>query len=523
MKYKLKFNLLPNEAWYGADINYGYKLPVTENSRAKTDTRYIDSCNQATPLWVSNKGRYIWSNAGYLVKWNKGTAVCCSEKSEIRLYDGYKNLRGAYLAASKAHFPFDGKLPDEMMFRTPQYCTWIHLATNQNEEDIIDFAKGILDSGMTAGELIIDDGWQTDFGEWEFHPDKFKNPKRMIDELHQMGFKVILWICPFVAPTVKDYSFMIENRMLVRNCFGKTAYRTWWNGKHPVLDLSNPKSVEWFKATADRLMNEYGVDGFKQDAGDAYFYKDSDRTFRPGTDANAQSYLWAETAREYEFNELRACFKGGGWGVTQRLADKTHSWDRNGLNTLIPNALLQGLSGYPYSCPDMIGGGEISSFKRKNGDTFSIDKAENEFDTELLIRWCQCSALMPMMQYSFAIWKMENDTAREVCISCAELHQKYADTILSLAQNASKTGEPIIRSLEYQYPNQGYEKVNDMFMLGESILVSPVLKKGDRQKTLRLPNGKWRYVPDKKEYIGGEIITVDAPLDVLPIFEKTAD
>lgn len=401
MKYKLKFNLLPNEAGYGADINYGYKLPVTENSRTKTDTRYIDSYNQATPLWVSNKGRYIWSNAGYMVKWNKGTAVCYSEKSEIKLYDGYKNLRGAYLAASKAHFPFDGK--------------------------------------------------------------------------------------------------------------------------HPVLDLSNPKSAEWFKATADRLMNEYGVDGFKQDAGDAYFYKDSDRTFRPGTDANEQSYLWAETAREYEFNELRACFKGGGWGVTQRLADKTHSWDRNGLNTLIPNALLQGLSGYPYSCPDMIGGGEISSFKRKNGDTFSIDKAENEFDTELLIRWCQCSALMPMMQYSFAIWKMENDTAREVCISCAELHQKYADTIISLAQNASKTGEPIIRSLEYQYPNQGYEKANDMFMLGESILVSPVLKKGDRQKTLRLPNGKWRYVPNKKVYIGGEIITVDAPLDVLPIFEKTAD
>ena len=45
MKYKLKFNLLPNEAWYGADINYGYKLPVTENSRTKTDTRYIDSYN----------------------------------------------------------------------------------------------------------------------------------------------------------------------------------------------------------------------------------------------------------------------------------------------------------------------------------------------------------------------------------------------------------------------------------------------------------------------------------------------
>lgn len=521
MKYKLIFDLLPNEVWYGANINDGYKLPITENSKTRTDTRYINSYNQASTLWLSSKGRYVWSDNGYLVKWNKGKAVCSSEKSEIKLYAGFENLRGAYLAASKAHFPFDGRLPNKMMFCTPQYCTWIHLATNQKEDDIIAFAKGILDAGMTAGELIIDDGWQTDFGEWEFHPDKFKNPKAMIDTLHEMGFKVILWICPFVAPTVKAYPFMLANQMLVRNCFGKNAYRIWWNGKHPVLDLSNPKSVEWFRATAERLMKEYGVDGFKQDAGDAYFYKDNDRTFRRGVDANEQSYLWAETAREYEFNELRACFKGGGWGVTQRLADKTHSWDRNGLNTLIPNALLQGLCGYPYSCPDMIGGGEISSFKRKDeGDVFSIDKDESEFDSELLIRWCQCSALMPMMQYSFAIWKMKNSTARNVCISCAKIHQKYSDLIISLAENAAKTGEPIIRSLEYQYPNQGYEAVKDMFLLGENILVAPVLNKGDRQKTLHLPSGKWHYVPDGTEFIGGKTITVNAPLDVLPIFEK---
>lgn len=523
MKYKLKFDFLPDEVWYGANVNDGWKLPITESSKTKTDTRYISSYNQASSLWLSNKGRYIWSNCGYLVKWNNGKAVCLSNKSSIKLYNDFKNLRGAYLAASKAHFPFDKNLPNKTMFRTPQYCTWIHLANNQNEDDIISFAKGILDAGMTTGELIIDDGWQTDFGEWEFSPDKFKNPKAMIDKLHKMGFKVILWICPFVSPETKDFSLMKESKMLVRNCFGRTAYRKWWNGKHPLLDLSNPKAVKWFKSTANRLMKEYGVDGFKQDAGDAYFYKDNDRTFRKGVSANEQSYLWAETARDYEFNELRACFNGGGWGVTQRLADKTHSWNRNGLNTLIPNALLQGLCGYPYSCPDMIGGGEISSFKRKSNGIFNIDKNESEFDSELLIRWCQCSALMPMMQYSFAIWNMKNPVAKKVCISCAELHQKYADIIIALAENASETGEPIIRSLEYQYPNQEYEAVNDMFLLGENILVAPVLKKGDRHKTLRLPTEKWKYIPDGTDYTGGKVITVYAPLDVLPVFEKITD
>ena len=520
MRYRLKFTLLPGEAWYGANISDGWKLPITEKSKTKTDTRYISSYNQASPLWLSTKGRYLWSDEGYLVKWKKGKASCFSKKAEIRLYDGFETLRGAYLAAAKNHFPFDGKIPDEMMFRGPQYCTWIHLATNQRQTDILKFAKSILAAGMPPGELIIDDGWQTTFGHWDFHPDKFTDPRAMICELRAMGFKVILWICPFVAPEAPDYEMMVREKMLVRDRRGKVASRVWWNGKHPLLDFSNPRSVKWFEDLTAHLMADYGVDGFKQDAGDAYFYKDSDRTFRPGVDANEQSFLWAETARKYSFNELRACFKGGGWGVTQRLSDKTHSWDRNGLNTLIPNALLQGLCGYPYSCPDMIGGGEISSFKEKTGEVFDRDKREDQFDTELLTRWCQCSALMPMMQYSFALWNLKDETARNASLSAAKLHVAYADQIIALAKQASVTGEPIIRSAEYQYPHEGYESVKDLFFLGDSILVAPVVKKGERKKTVRLPKGNWKYLPTGTVYPGGQQVTVEALLSVLPLFEK---
>lgn len=413
MAYRLHFDLLPGEAWFGANINDGWTLPITAEDRRKTDTRYITSYNQASPLWLSTKGRYLWSENGYLVKWKKGTVSCFSSTDEIKLYSGFDTLQGAYSAACQAHFPFDGTLPDEMMFRVPQYCTWIHLATDQQEEKILAFARDILKAGMPAGELIIDDGWQTTFGNWDFDPNKFQNPKKMVEQLHAMGFKVILWICPFVAPEAPVYPMMVQKDMLVHNRWGKIASRVWWNGKHPVLDFSNPASIEWFQNLADSLMERYGVDGFKQDAGDAYFYKDNDKTYQPNISANDQCYLWAETARKYRFNELRACFKGGGWGVTQRLADKTHSWERNGLNTLIPNVLLQGLCGYPYSCPDMIGGGEISSFKEKNGDLFDQDKPEDQFDSELLVRWAQASALMPMMQYSFALWNLKNPEIKD--------------------------------------------------------------------------------------------------------------
>ena len=120
MTYKLQFDLLPGEAWFGANINDGWKLPITQETKAVTDTRYISSYNQASPLWLSTKGRYLWSESGYLVQWNRGRAVCTSKKDKIELFDGFETLRGAYLAASKRHFPFDGKTPDALMFRVPQ-------------------------------------------------------------------------------------------------------------------------------------------------------------------------------------------------------------------------------------------------------------------------------------------------------------------------------------------------------------------------------------------------------------------
>lgn len=323
MKYTLKLKMLPNEYWYGADVNHGWRMPMHSASVGIFNTTLITSYNQANTVWVSSKGRYIWSEDGYKTVIKAGRITCKSKTAEIKLFDGYENLRGAYLAASAAHFPPDGKRPNDMMIKAPQYCTWIHLATNQNQKDIVEFAKDILKSGMAPGEMIIDDGWQRTFGDWHFKEEAFPDPKKMVAELHEMGFKVLMWICPFVSKTAPEFNYLVENNMLVRTRLGKIAERKWWNGVDPVLDLSNPKSMEWFKNVAEGLFNDYGIDGLKQDAGDAYFYKDSDKTYVPSTTANDQSYLWAESAREYEYNELRACFKGGGWGVTQRLADKS--------------------------------------------------------------------------------------------------------------------------------------------------------------------------------------------------------
>ncbi len=70
------------------------------------------------------------------------------------------------------------------------------LGYNQNEEDILDYAQSIIDNGFTPGIYMIDEGWSEDYGVYDFYPGRFTDPKGMIEKLHQMGFKVMLWVTP---------------------------------------------------------------------------------------------------------------------------------------------------------------------------------------------------------------------------------------------------------------------------------------------------------------------------------------
>ncbi|MCQ5090565.1 glycoside hydrolase, partial [Ruthenibacterium lactatiformans] len=96
--------------------------------------------------------------------------------------------------------------------------------------------------------------------------------------------------------------------------------------------------------------------------------------------------------------------------------------------SLIPNTLTQGMLGYAFSCPDMIGGGENANF------TANSDK----LDDELFVRYAQCAALMPMMQFSAAPWRELPPKAAELCVQAAKLHEQYTEDILALAKHAAQ-------------------------------------------------------------------------------------
>ena len=503
-----RYEIEENEYWWGGAVEDAYLMPFSKSTEYSIDLTRNMTYNQAVPLYLSSKGRYIWSDAGFAIRFSNGEIHIESEffvefgKSETA------TLRGAFLAAQK-HFMPDGRFPDATMFKVPQYCTWIELLKNQTQEGVLRYARNILKSGMPAGEIIIDNGWQCDFGMWDFDRLKFPDPAEMCKELHDLGFKVILWVVPYVSPDCASYHVLNEGNMLIRTPQGKPFLAEWWEGWSAVLDFSDTRAVDWFYSQCTRLMKDYGVDGFKQDGGDAMFLTDEIVCAEKGCTANRQSELYALSALKFSFNELRACFRCGGKGIAQRISDRHHVWDRQyGLGSLVPNATVQGLLGYAFVCPDMVGGGLSGDFDGKSSDSL---------DTELFVRSCQCSTFMPMMQLSYAFWSAFDKDISDICIKYCLLHASLHDYMMECVRAAAKTGEPIVRNMAYEF-GKG-ELISDQFTIGGRYLVTPVLEKGATSRKVSLFEGKWRYVPTGEIYEAGEY-EIPTPLDILPYFER---
>ena len=137
----------------------------------------------------------------------------------------------------------------------------------------------------------------------------------------------------------------------------------WWNGYSAEMDFTNPAAVEWYSSQLKKMQNEYGVDGFKLDAGDMEYYPATSVSYKKAT-PNEQCEAWGSFGLMYPLNGYRAMWKMGGAPLAERLRDKGHNWED--LKTLVPNLTVAGLLGYPFTCPDMIGGGEFGSFIGRN-------------------------------------------------------------------------------------------------------------------------------------------------------------
>ncbi len=500
---EVQLDVLAGEAWWGGAVTLGTRMPYGDDP-VDINLDGDNRGNQYAPLLVSSKGRYVWCEQAFRFAFKDGALRVASAASPILHGRAGTSLREAFRHASKTFFPTDGKLPDPALFAAPQYNTWIELMYDQNQADVLKYANAIVDQGFPPGVLMIDDNWQEDYGKWTFHPGRFKDPKAMMNELHGLGFKVMVWVCPFVSPDCDVYRALKKKKAFFMEKPGDPAMVAWWNGRSAMLDLSNPEANAWFTGELARLKTDYGVDGFKLDAGDTPFYRAEYLAHRK-LDPNEHARLFGEIGLAFPLNEYRATWKLAGRPLVQRLRDKSHDWAD--LGKLIPDMIAAGLLGYTFVCPDLIGGGEFTSFL----NTATIDQ-------DLIVRSAQIHALAPMMQFSVAPWRVLDAAHLAAVKEAVALRMRFTPRILELARAGAASGEPILRPLAYGYPDGGYEAVKDQFLMGDDLLVAPMVTKGSA-RTVRIPPGTWKG-DDGRVITGPATLSLEVPLARLPFFEK---
>jgi alpha-glucosidase (family GH31 glycosyl hydrolase) len=404
------------------------------------------------------------------------------------------------------HFGHPSEIPPESLFTKPTWTTWARYKTEINEEVILKFADEIIQNEYPYNMLEIDDRWQVHYGDLSFDPLSFPNPKVMIDQLHEKGFKVTVWVIPFLQPESQAFADGANNSWLVRQSDGSPYLVEWWQGRGGLLDVTNPSALEWFFGRLTQFQVQTGLDGFKFDAGEACFLP-SDAVTHQRIHLNEYTHSYVEAvSKHYRLTEVRSGWKNQCAPIFFRQWDKTTAWGLdNGLHSVLTGILALSLAGYPFILPDMVGGNEY----------------DEKADAEMMIRWTQLNALLPAMQFSLAPWEY-GEESNSICRRYAKLHTEFSPRILALAKEAAETGKPIIRPIFWLDENNEEALIcNDEFLLGDDILVAPVVHPNLRQRGILLPAGIWKDHWTGKVYQGPKtLLDYPAPLTTLPFFER---
>jgi len=509
----VKIPLLPGEYWWGGSVMEGLKQPFSATSEGYAcDMRYRhgpSGGNQAAPVLLSSKGRWVWCEQAFRFSVKGGALVVESEKAAPVLSGAAKGgtLRDAYLHCSKAFFPPKGT-PKLRFFEHPILNTWIEFKYEQNESGILAYAKSFVDNGLDAGVFMIDHTWHREpFGCWDFHDGRFRDPKGMVKKMNAMGYTMMLWFDPHISTDTAVYRQLRKEGLLLRGRSADgIAESTWWPGKGAILDCTNPKAYAWLKSTLDRLMGDYGVEGFFFDAGDAYNYPPDATPFVKDASPSDQVKAFHLIGLDVPYQQHRASWKMGGLPLMQTLRDKHPTYEE--VHECIVDGLLASLIGYPFVVFDLVGGGTVSSFE---GAGFTAAQ-------EHYVRSLQTQCLSPMIQFSLSPWRVLDAKHRQIVRDQIALRRKWAAYITACAIDCGKTGEPMMRSMEYAYPGRGWEKVDDQFLMGEKLLVAPQVS-GKASRTVVIPPGRWT-ADDGRVYEGPMTVEIATPLERLPHFER---
>jgi alpha-glucosidase len=406
-----------------------------------------------------------------------------------------------------------------------------------NEKLTREIAAGYRQRQIPCDIIYQDIGWVEGLQNFEWKKHRYDNPKKMLGDLAQAGFKVIVSQDPVISQsTTKQWEEANSLGYLVTDTrTGKAYDMPWpWGGNCAVVDFTNPAVADWWGTYQQKPLDD-GVKGFWTDMGEPAWSNEesTDRLFMRhhigGHDEihNVYGLTWDKIVTEQfeKHNPNQRIFQltRAGYAGMQRYAFGWSGDAGDGNNVLegwkqlenqIPLGLSAGMGLIPFwSC-------DISGYCGNIEDYPAF--------AELYVRWLQFGVFNPISRaHHHANNAVEpwlfGDEAEGICKNAIELKYQLFPYIYTYARQAHDTGLPMMRAMVLEYPNdpQAY-KAEHQFMFGEELLVAPVTEKGAKIKRLYLPRGQWIDFKEGKTRLDGpQWIEYPVSLEEIPIFIKS--
>lgn len=411
----------------------------------------------------------------------------------------------------RRYFPKPIKVPSDEVFKHPVWSTWALHKSAITQEKLLQYASDITKHGFACSHLELDDRYTADYGEFDFDPQKFPNATGMFDTLREAGFQVSLWTHPFINYDSINFGTAVEKGLFVREPGGELpALVRWWNGIGGILDFTNTEAREWYSSHLTLLKNRYEIASFKFDAGETSYLPQQFSTLVPLSDPSTFTRRYTEMAIPFrERAELRVGYQSQNISCFFRIIDRDSVWGYElGLKSIIPTVLTIGILGYQFVLPDMIGGNAYPNRTAGVGGNSGLP------DRELYIRWLELSAFMPAMQFSIPPWEYDKEVV-EIALKFTLLHETLvAPRVLELAGEVLDTGDPIIRPLWWiANDDEAAYKIDSQFLIGDDLMVAPVLEPGKQERDIYLPAGRWRSYKGE-HFDKGPMYLTDYPVDL---------
>ena len=420
------------------------------------------------------------------------------------------------------------------------FAPWKARDYHQNEAQVKEDVDKTRALGLPASVILIDSPWSTAYNDYKFNSKQFDDAPGMVKYIHDNAYKLVLWHTPWInsksdppkevgfegkiAPLADNYQFAADQNLFVKNANGSPYVGRWWKGEGSMIDFTYPKAKQWWQDQVRQAIAA-GADGFKDDDGEGNFF--GDVKFADGTDArvmrNRYSVLYNNAVEELIQKDL----KGNGVLLSRSVTvgangigflwggDNEASFSPlNGLPTVVTAGLGAGLSGMP------LWGADLGGYE-------GIADTPN---ARLLERWTEYAAFSPLMEVmsskNIGPWDFDSNEpaggheALDIYRKYAVLHMSLFPYRYAAAQEAAKTGMPLMRALVLNYQDDVRARsAKDEYLFGPDFLVAPVIDEGT-QRTVYLPAGDWVNYWNGTQVAGGKVVVADAPVDVIPVWVR---